>query len=124
MIANNISFKANPIIKKGTADLAAEATKKIKDLPDFHDYVGAKTIFPPEATKAAEKINDELLNAAKKSSQTEAADVFVNHRAATEVTEEMDEFTKLNKMYADAQDKPTIINGKEVKVGKNIDIQG
>lgn len=123
MIANNISFKANPIQKKSTQIAQATIDVAKKELPGFHDYVGAKTIFPPEATKAAEKINDELLNVAKKS-QTETTDVFVNHRAATEITEEMDEFTKLNKMYADAQDKPTIINGKEVKVGENIDIQG
>ena len=123
MIANNISFKANPIQKKSTQIAQATIDAAKKELPGFHDYVGAKTIFPPEATKAAEKINDELLNVAKKS-QTETTDVFVNHRAATEITEEIDEFTKLNKMYADAQDKPTIINGKEVKVGENINIEG
>lgn len=122
MITNNISFKANPIIKKGT-DLATEATKKMKDLPDFHDYVGARTVFNTKVAKAAEEANNELLNATKKA-QTEVTDTFVNHRGATEVTEEIDEFTQLNKMYADAQDKPTIINGKEVKVGEKIDIQG
>jgi len=114
MIANNISFKANPIQKKGT-EAAQTAAKTIKDkLPGFHDYVGSRTVFPPETTKAAEAANE----LAKKANRTEDVVEFTNPRAphAEGITKEMDEFTRLNKMYADAQDKPTIINGKEIDI--------
>lgn len=116
MIANNISFKANPNQKESTK----AAKKMAENLPGFHDYVSARTVFSPKVTKAAEEANE----LAKKANLAEDTVDFVNHRAATEITEEVDEYTKLNKMYADAQDKPTIINGKEVKVGEKIDVQG
>lgn len=117
MIANNISFKANPIQKKGV-EVASNLTKKmVEELPE---YVSPRTVFDPKVTKAAEEANE----LAKKANLAADTVDFVNHRAAIEITEEVDEYTKLNQMIAEANNKPTIINGKEVKVGEKIDIQG
>ena len=132
MNLNTISFKANPIPEKG-AKVAQAAVKAAKEeLPAFHDYVGSRTVFPSKVTKAAEEANakarelispivDTPFNHRAPINVTKAGDTveFTNVRAPHDVgAKEVDEFTQLNKMYAEAQDKETII------YGKNIDIQG
>lgn len=107
MIVNSISFKANPIQK---------STKVVKDtvdkVPGFHDYVGAKTIFPSKVAKAAEEANKKAL-----AQLTEDTVEFTNARLphGNGIASDADEFIQLNKEYAAAQNKTPVVHGVEIK---------